>query len=142
MTENEALAKAAGIIEGEGCIQIAKSGRVGYRKNPAYTIRVVVTNANPHMIIFMEEHFKGNTLILKGQKEHYKRCFQWYLCGNDAKDFLVKVMPFLDCKADEAGLAIRLQEENNKEHPETSPYRWQIKEGLFQTSKWLKQRGW
>ena len=94
------FAYAAGIIDGEGCIQIQK------RKSGGYRMLVLISNTDGRMIDWFIDNFGGrkkNHLI--GHKK-WKNCWEWIIYGRNAGKFLEKIYPYLVIKKEQADLAI------------------------------------
>lgn len=92
------LAWTAGIIDGEGCIRINKSmtnyGR--YR----YQAILSVTNSDLRILNKLKDWFGGNIYF---RKDMY---FQWGLSGKNISPILVKILPWLISKKEEAELTL------------------------------------
>jgi len=91
------LAWAAGIIEGEGCISINKTrSGDGYR----WKLRLRVVNANPHMVLKMQELFGGRVRTRKIKRKGCAKNFVWSASSGIASKVLNMVKPWLYTKSD------------------------------------------
>lgn len=93
------LAWAAGIIDGEGSISLARCKRQG--KDETYSLRVQVGNTDPRMILRLKELFGGSIPKVEN-RGRYKPMWRWILYGNAAAVFLTSVLPYLVSKRDQA----------------------------------------
>ena len=105
MAEND-LAYLAGIIDGEGCIDIPKQSKSTVRV--PRTIRIVITNTSPILIDWLVHKFDGKAYERK--KGNYKhRCWSVYWHCRKAEALLVEVLPYLKIKREQAELALSFQ---------------------------------
>lgn len=107
-TETE-LAWAAGIVDGEGCICIyGRHGRVSKKGVHALQLIVNVTNTDPRMPIKMKEIFGGHLTGSVERRNNPRRrpCMVWTITGKPAGSALVKMMPYLVVKREQAEVAV------------------------------------
>lgn len=99
-------AYAAGILDGEGCIQICPNSR---GKNGHY-LRVEVVNTNARLLQWLKERFGGNVQA-RGQLDvrATKPLFVWSTASRVSAAFLRTVRPYLIVKATEADCGLLLQ---------------------------------
>ena len=103
-----ALAYAAGIIDGEGCIFFNKARRPDY-SGCCCSPRVSVTNTNEWICRWFQMRFGGN--INKHQtKTNWKPCYIWYVSGQNTLSFLQLMLPYLQLKKAQAELVIEYLE--------------------------------
>ena len=80
-----ALAYAAGIVDGEGCISIHKKSRLtesGRSTCPVnITLRVSVSNTNEWLCRWFRLQFGGSVFVHNAKKEKWKPGWQWNLQG-------------------------------------------------------------
>jgi len=105
-TEPE-LAYLAGIIDGEGYINVSGSGgnyRKKYRKIPHSPI-LTITNSNSHLISWIRNRFGGH-LYLKHSKRlpQESPCWDLTWSGKAVEQILQQVHPYLVAKKEEATL--------------------------------------
>jgi hypothetical protein len=100
-------AYAAGLVDGEGCIWIARTVR--YR-NPSYFLGVYIANTDWRMIDWMHAHF-GGTIRNRppDPRANRRQVFYWQVLAGKAVAFLEQVQPWLVIKSREAELGIALQ---------------------------------
>lgn len=97
MPSESELAYLAGLIDGEGCLRVEKSGGK-YRYTPM-TPTVCVTNSNPTLIKWVIEKFGGHLYLKKS-----KTCWDIYWLGKRAVEVLEQVYPYLVGKKEQADL--------------------------------------
>jgi len=113
------LAYAAGLFDGEGCIQLRKAG--GANKpatcpEAGLCLYISVANTNTEVLTWLKEHFGGNVYDMhpKGQPEGWSRGFAWVTSGKNAAAFLHKVYPYLKIKRGQAEPALLFAETYHK----------------------------
>jgi len=86
MTLNEVNAYAAGILDGEGSVQVAVSISLG--------LRVTVGSTNEEVLAFLQAYFGGR--VHKGSKatDYHKASWNWMLYMKEARPFLEAVRPY------------------------------------------------
>jgi len=97
MHSKEVLAYAAGIIDGEGCVQYIAhrpKDRIGVR---GY-VRVSVGNTDLRLIGWLYEHFEGHVTSRPKQKQAHKQSYDWVIASNKAIEFLKTVIPYMVIK--------------------------------------------
>jgi hypothetical protein len=94
MNQREIRAYAAGIIDGEGNIYVART-RTGY-------VRVSVRNTNLEVLEWLREQFGGQIAHNRDDRPNRRPCFTWYLNYQDSLEFLSLVEPYLIIKRDKA----------------------------------------
>jgi hypothetical protein len=90
-------AYAAGIVDGEGCFDIAKC-------RMAYTPRILVVNTNENIMLWLKENFGGDIQRRKPFKDHpnWKQGFIWRIGNQKALDLSDKIFPYLIIKEKQA----------------------------------------
>lgn len=112
------LSYAAGFIDADGCITIAKvHNRYGNIKGkmPSYYLRIVATGINKDIIVWFKETFNGS-VACKVSKHgescylpHHRVQWIWETSGNMALETLIKLEPYLKVKRDQAVIGIEFQ---------------------------------
>ena len=103
---NEDFAYVAGLFDGEGSITINKNRSDCGR--PSYTLLVYITNTNEAVIDWLLTKF-GGTLYTRSVSKGHRPCWDWKKYGNNARDFLTLINPYLRIKKHQAELAIKFQ---------------------------------
>jgi len=109
MTEEEKLAYLAGIIDGEGSIQVNK---VYQGVKIYYRLSLTVVNTEEVLIIWLKENYGGNILKVDRTRynDHYKDQFRWYMHGRTAYKLLERVKGVLLLKRAQAEVGMRFWE--------------------------------
>ncbi len=101
MTSIVCDAYAAGIIDGEGCIQITRS-----RRN--LHLRVMVSNTNLEVLEWLQLNYGGSICAHKTYAlTPRKKIYDWTAAGPNATELLEKILPFLIIKEREARIAVQ-----------------------------------
>jgi len=103
------LAYVAGIIDGEGCIDISVRNRPGH-KYPDMTLRVTVVSTDLWLCEMLRFGFGGNARQRVPERGHRLPQWDWRIERGKARDFLKLILPFLHLKKPQAELAITFQE--------------------------------
>lgn len=86
----------AGIIDGEGCFNIAKCRN-------SYTPRLLVTNTNENLINWLQENFGGDiSKTVVKNKPHWKPRYMWRIANQKALDLTDKIYAYLVVKNEQA----------------------------------------
>lgn len=100
MTEVE-LAYMAGIIDGEGCVNIwCRSDRKEYR------LRLSVTNCDLSLMLWIKSTFGGYLYRREAQKAGWKTKYEWMVTGKLLDNVLPIILPYLKIKRRQAELAV------------------------------------
>lgn len=113
MIKREKIAYWAGIIDGEGCIQLYK--RIDSRGFLEYylKVRVAMTNAED-LLGEISAAFGGSVRLRypKSWKENgWKPQYDWQLVGAGAEKFLRQILPYLQIKRAQAENALAFRKE-------------------------------
>ena len=96
------LAYIAGFIDGEGYVGYTKR-RDRQKRNPNHinlVLNVRVTNTNYALLLWLRDMTgTGNIVKLKGMRFGQKTCYQWYCYGDNARELLRQLKPYLKIKA-------------------------------------------
>jgi len=101
------VAYLAGLIDGEGCLRIEKSGGK-YRYTP-HTPTVCITNCNPSLILWVYRKFGGH-LYQKKNRGTFQVTWDIYWLGRKATELLEDVYPYLTAKKEQAELMLSYRE--------------------------------
>jgi len=97
------LSYTAGIIDGEGWINIAHRG---FRQT---VIHVGVGNTNEWLINWLQFSYGGSVAKRKPCKDGQKPSWVWDISSKKAGEFLNLVLPYLQIKRPQAELALKFQ---------------------------------
>jgi len=114
MKRAEVLAYTAGIIDGEGSIQITRTKRKDSYNGVALEMRVLVGNTKEWLCQWLKMQFGGSVSVWKSQKPNWNPCYVWQLRGQKASEFLGTIKPFLQLKGEQADLAIQFEKGKNE----------------------------
>jgi len=116
LSEQERLIWAAGLFDGEGCINISRQ-----RKGKAWSrlmIIVVVTELEP--IMMLQSLFPGSWVNVVHRKNRNKHYHRWTMSGRKAADALVRLFPYLVIKRDQAQKGIDFQDHVDEWKPQVT----------------------
>jgi hypothetical protein len=102
-----AVAWAAGIIDGEGCITISRQRPgTGGRVNPSHRLYLKVTMGHQPTVELLRQIFRvGSVHLQRGGR--WNDAHTWLVAARQAGDVLLAVRPYLFTKAVEADLALQ-----------------------------------
>ena len=89
----------AGIIDGEGCISLHSNG--------SSTVLLVVANTNKNLMTWLHKKFEGTICIGTSSNIKSKIGYYWYCQQKNIIEILVRIIPFLLIKKEQAKLAIK-----------------------------------
>lgn len=103
------LAWTAGIVDGEGCIDIRKMRPTGNPKRPygKYICALRVSNTDVRMVMRLKELFGGNVQGPRLLRLSTKPAYEWILVGGKATNAIRAICPFLVVKREQAELYLR-----------------------------------
>lgn len=98
-------AYAAGLVDGEGCIGIAHS-------NGVYSIRVDVgmTVKASSLLRLLQAQYGGKIRLHRAKTDRWEAAEGWTVHGAEAAAFLLRLQPYLRLKAEQAQIALRVEE--------------------------------
>lgn len=102
MTEQDCI-YAAGLFDGEGCIQILPT-----KRGAAYRVTVTLNITFEPIVQWLKATFGGSVCSI-APKGNNARCWKWGLASRMAASFLEAVHPWLKMKDKEASLALEFQ---------------------------------
>jgi len=99
------LAYMAGLFDGEGCILIT---RKSYNHHQYY-LRCTLSMANEYLPELLKFNFGGGIRKRDLRTKGWQIQWEWKVFGNQAKDFLQVILPYIKLKHSEAELGIKFQ---------------------------------
>jgi len=100
----------AGFFDGEGCIHIG-SQLHSWCNNPTYVLSVIVGQVRTDVISVLYEEYGGTfRKCTKKNDKSDRYSWVWKISGKTARDFLLRIRPFLIQKGEEADVAFRFCE--------------------------------
>src|SRR5882762_2657083 len=113
MTKNQQLAYLAGIIDGEGYIQISPGGEIRSKYGIRHhQIGLGCTMVRPEVIYILQEAFGGKVRRVNPKKEKrhvHSPQFVWIIRSKLAAAAIARIRPFLILKTKQADLALAFQ---------------------------------
>jgi hypothetical protein len=103
MSEDLTAAYVAGLLDGEGCIYLAKA-----KKHFSPRIDVGMTETAADVLFSLEAEFGGHVRQTRPPTEKWARALAWTITGMPAVDCLRRVVPYLKLKGEQARLLIWL----------------------------------
>ena len=108
VTQND-YAWAAGIFDGEGCINISKQKPCNGMKNPSYVLRIQIAMCHKKTVYKLLEIFpEGKVYAIERRKHHpnYKDQWRFAIQSHNCKNFLTKILPYSVTKLDQLNLGL------------------------------------
>lgn len=102
------LSYCAGIIDGEGSVDVSVSYPKGARKTPSFRIRLKVSMCSKLCIEVLQGLFGGEAPIRTRKNPNHRPVFEWSIRSQNACNALKELEPFLVLKKPQAILAIKL----------------------------------
>ena len=100
LLSSEAMAWAAGIIDGEGSIALQK-------KPTGYELFLIVSNTSVVLLQKLQQVLGGKTYPCRNRcPDRHRPAWQWKLSGRYAQAALKMLMPYLTAKAPQAAVAL------------------------------------
>ncbi len=136
------LAYMAGLFDGEGCVQIAKSGH--------YSLACQVSMANEFMPSWFRFSFGGSVHLRPRIGENWKDQWVWTIHGPKAARFLEAILPYLILKKPQAEIGLKFQagmglrgrnQYGTNRHDPLTAEELAVREAQFITMKGLNKRG-
>jgi hypothetical protein len=97
----------AGIIDGEGCIMLARRHPNGPNRRPVYAPYVSIANTSPALRSWLEERLPGLATYNRFNRQpgRWREQWTWMLAGNrQVMTFLREIAPYLVIKREQAEL--------------------------------------
>lgn len=97
----------AGIIDGEGCIMLVRTGKSMMEGlYTSWTPKVMIANTNMKLLVTLQAEFGGVIKRVVKQGENSKQGFRLEWHGMKAAEIAADVVPYLIVKDQQAGIAI------------------------------------
>lgn len=103
----------AGLFDGEGSVNLSKSGTVKKRwKTKTYTLRARIRMTDEFVVRWIHATVGGRFYTVKNparlkQYPHGKLCYEWNVAGVNAVNFLRQIYPYLKVKRLQADVAFK-----------------------------------
>ena len=114
----EEAAWQAGIVDGEGCLTIARQIRKN-RPSPAFRVTIQVANTNVDLLDPFVQAWGGNLYNHKEFRNEWADAYTWHCPDAKAKLFLETMLPYLRGKDKQAKLLLAFIADKKKfnRHP-------------------------
>jgi len=112
LTETEVI-YLAGLLDGEGCISIDRSGDKRSPGRVYHSLRVTITNTDPRLIAWLKEKLDTSasmTTSAANLRLGRRPVFQVGVRSRKAATLLSRVRPYLIVKAEQADVALAFQQ--------------------------------
>jgi hypothetical protein len=139
-------AYAAGFVDGEGCIAIARSFSTRSGRYQ-YGVQIVVANRDRGVLDWMQTTWGGWVVAVSARAEHSRQCWNWRCrTGLSARPFLNGIRPWLRIKPPQCDNALAmidlLQRGRRTLGPYPLPQAWlDEQEKLYWIQRELNHRG-
>lgn len=100
------IAWAAGFIDGEGCISIAKQRLVGDKWY--YSLKLTASQTKIEPLELLKNKWGGSITVLPA-KLNRQQCYTWQVYSENAKLALLELQPYLVVKQRQAAIGIGFQ---------------------------------
>lgn len=100
-------AYAAGLFDGEGCLQIRGGKKSRARAEWGhYSLTANAANTALPVLLWMQERYGGSVFTKPRGVVGWRQAYYWIVCGKSAAAFLAKIEPYVIVKRDQvvAGL--------------------------------------
>ena len=87
----------AGLIDGEGCIEILKRKRPECKRKIYYCARLRISNSNKDLIEWLKNSF-GGWIEKREIGGNYKDAYVWVITYSKIEPLLIKILPYLKVK--------------------------------------------
>ena len=115
----------AGFFDGEGSISTGKGRYV--------RLAISIENTDLRILELIAQKLGGRPTLRKprhNEKPTWRRRWEWHLCGNKAATVLIRLLPHLQIKREQAELALRIQAHVNIHRQARSPEVWAERHAL------------
>lgn len=103
------LAYLAGILDGEGSIQIRKRKDRGMRRGFCYQLSISIANTNEWLVNWIHFNFEGGIYRKPSLLPHHKQAYLWQATSKQAEVVLKLLLPYLRLKKPQAEIALQFQ---------------------------------
>lgn len=107
-------AYVAGIVDGEGSVDIYKVNTPAH--NSRYAMRLIVGITEQWLPQFLKFNFGGSVNVRESNTPKHKDCWVWSVAAIKAAKVLRLILPYLQIKKPQAELALSFQSRKVKRH--------------------------
>jgi hypothetical protein len=127
----------AGIIDGEGCFNIYRSGK---RPRVDYALRVHVMTTSKELAVWLSANI-GGSIHSRESKHGWKTRYEWFFDRSVIDELIKTIRPYLVIKPKQADLALRFRESFATRTAPLTPNVRALREDCYQAMKRLNQKG-
>lgn len=102
---------AAGLFDGEGYVDIYKATTSKASKSPSFMLRVIISQKDGKVMNWLKDSFGG---YVTKEVRPTSYIYRWDIRSKSAHDFLLKILPYLVIKKEQAEIAILFEKEKGK----------------------------
>ena len=127
-------AYVAGLIDGEGCLDLARQKRIDMHGKIYYRPRLRICLTEKEIIEWLQKSFGGNITTRKGQNNN-KDTYSWSILGKKRLlPFLRKVYPYLKIKRRQAEILVKCFKTQDSENYTRNPFGYfpKLNEGVVE----------
>jgi len=132
----------AGLVDGEGCITICRRKKArGQNKNWYYEPQVDVANTDKRIIDCLVDLCGGWVATPKKNKDHHKQGYYWKITGDNMRQFLRDILPYLRGKKEQARTVLQFPTYEHKGCNGRTQKEMKKQEDLWARIKQLNKKG-
>lgn len=135
---SEVLSYVAGIVDGEGCLQIRE--QLVQRKYKHICMDVEVCNTSKRLIDFLHDTFGGHRYT--GKRPNRKIYYRWKVSSAQAEAFLRLIYPYLLIKKEQADICFALRKSMGQMGHKLSPQVVAFRRSCYDNLRALKREGY
>lgn len=111
MKINQIEGYAAGIFDGEGCVDIYNASTSKASKSPSFMLRVVITQKDGLIMNWLQDRYGGHVQLSRRNGNYI---YRWDIRSQAAHRFLTIIYPFVLIKKGQVKLALEFEERKGK----------------------------
>lgn len=130
----------AGFIDGEGSIGIYRKKSIHARASHDYGVRILAVNTNQEVMEYIKVLVGSGCswISKKGYKANWRPCHRWQAFGENARDIVRQILPYLKVKRAIAELVLTMPicSRNGRTADDIAR-----QEAIFASAKMMNRRG-
>jgi hypothetical protein len=104
-------AYAAGLVDGEGCVYVTNAARKGVgQKSYSITVEIGMSVKALGLLRMMKREYGGTIKLSRPATEKWSEAHAWTVVGERAESCLLRLLPYLILKQEQARVALRVME--------------------------------
>ena len=109
MFDRDKIIYLAGIVDGEGSVQIEIQSMNAVRKMHYYSIRLLVINTSKELMDWLYSNF-GGKITARKLIPNKRQCYKWNICSYNAANILKECLPYMIIKKRNAEVLIEFMQ--------------------------------